>query len=222
MNQKPLAVAWLLASVITGSLVSTRTHAAGLSTATALLTLAQQAEAGDRDGRAVELYREAHEANLFDPTALSGLGRLAIRNGSAAEAVAFFQAALAIEQRDRATRHGLADALLEMDEADEALALYEALLAEDAGDVLAWNGKGLALDLAGRHDHAKFAYQAGLALSPDNEEILANLDSSRILAAAPASAMPVLGQGSVTLALNADSGTVDLSSAQTHSVGRDP
>ena len=218
MNRNTLAIAALIAGVIAGSFPGNAARAEGPSTSTALLALAGQAEAGNRDVRAAELYREAHEAAPFDPAPLSALGSLALRNGEADEAAAYFRAALAIDRRDAVARHGLADALLDLDRADEALALYDALLAEDAGDHRAWNGKGLALDLAGRNDEARSAYRAALALSPDDDGIRANLDLSRSLAAAPAE--PAASQGGVTLALN--DGAPAVLPAQPVSVRRDP
>ncbi len=220
MNRKPLILACLLAGVVAGTLVGGEARSERLSTSTALLSLARQAQAGDRDDRAAELYREAHQVNPFDPAPLTGLGQLAMRNGEALEAVEFFEAALALSRGDREARHGLADALLEMDRAEEARPLYERLLAEDAGDGRAWNGLGLALDLTGRHDEAQAAYRAGLALSPDNEEILANLDASRTLAAAPVET--TLGSDGMTLAPNAEAGSVAVSSARPVPAGRDP
>lgn len=220
MNRKPLTAALLIAGVIAGTLLSGEACAQGPSTSAALIALARQAEAGDRDARASELYRQAHEANPFDPAPLSALGQLAIRNGEAGDAVAFFRAALALERRDREARHGLGDAWIEMDEAEEALAIFDSLLAEDAGDLRAWNGKGVALDLAGRHDEAQVAYRTGLALSPDDPELLANLDASQVLAAEALA--PRLGQDAVTLALNADGGAGGQLPTQPNSGRRDP
>ncbi|MEQ8817836.1 MAG: tetratricopeptide repeat protein [Thalassobaculum sp.] len=200
MNRNTLAVAALIAGVLAAPLLGNHARAEGPSTSTALLALAGQAEAGNRDVRAAELYREAHEVDPYDPAPLSALGSLALRNGETDEAAAFFRAVLAIDPRHDDARHGLADALLDLDRAVEALALYDALLAQDAADHRAWNGKGLALDLAGRNDEAQLAYRAALALSPGNDGIRANLEVSRSLAAAPAESPA--SQAGVTLALN--------------------
>lgn len=221
MDRRHLAIACVLASVIVGPLLGGGARAADLSSPSTFLALARQAEAGLRDDRAAELYRQAHEAHPFDPAPLTALGRLAVRIGAAVEAVEYFEAALAIERRDRDARLGLADAFVELDRGDEALSVYEALLAEDAGDGRAWNGKGLALDLAGRYDEAQAAYRAGLAVAPDDREIRANLDLSQTLAAAPAE--PSAAADGVTLALNAgDTGAAVEPAARTHSVAREP
>lgn len=222
MDRRHLAGACVLASIIAGASLNGGARADAPSTSVALLALARQAEAGDRDRRAAELYRQAHQANPFDPVPLSALGRLAVRIGAPDEAVTYFEAALTIERRDRATRHGLAGAFVELERTDEALALYEALLADDPADGEAWNGKGLVLDLAGRHDDAQTAYLTALALAPEDDEIRANLVHSRSLAAAPA-AEPPASPDSVALALNAEGpGPVAEAAAPPHSTVRDP
>lgn len=224
MVRNALATMGLLAG-LTAGILSADAAIADAGAEDSLLNRALQAASARHDDEAARLLRQAHQLDPFDLAPLIALGKLSLRIGAAEEAAEFFRAALAIEGDSREARRGLADAFVDLDRVDDALAVYDILISQDAGDGRAWNGKGQALDLAGRHDEARAAFRAALAVTPDDPEVLANLELSRSLASAPAESATnpdTVTPDTVTLALNAGTAAAGGPVGRPHSVGRDP
>ncbi len=137
--------------------------------ARALLSLALIAADSGRDRDAETYIENALRYHSQDPRTHYVAARLAARNGRTREAVDRARTALEIKPGYAEARRLLATLLLDSGDSSAAAELMETAVARDRGDALAWYTLGVARSRLGQTDIGVYAFEASLALRPDDE-----------------------------------------------------
>lgn len=123
---------------------------------------------------AERLFREAHEDAPKDAAALRGLGETLYARGQFDQAAAAFRDARTMAPNDPANLEGLAKSLISKGSYVEARTLLETA-AKSGPSASLLNKLGVARDLSGDGTGAQAAYNAALALDPNNLSTRNNL-----------------------------------------------
>lgn len=137
--------------------------------ARALLSLALISSDAGRSRDAETYIESALRYHSQDARTQYVAARLAARNGRVREAVDRARSALEIRPSYGEARRLLASLLLESGDPGTAATLMEAAVALDRGDALAWYTLGVARSRLGQTDPGIYAFEAALALRPDDE-----------------------------------------------------
>ena len=137
--------------------------------ARALLSLALISADVGRDRDAETYIENALRYHSQDARTQYVAARLAARGGRVREAVERARSALEIRPSYGEARRLLASLLLESGDAGTAAQLMESAVSRDRGDALAWYTLGVARSRLGQTDPGIYAFEAALALRPDDE-----------------------------------------------------
>jgi tetratricopeptide (TPR) repeat protein len=119
----------------------------------------------------VRVMREALARNERDARVWIYLGELELQRGKADAALSAFERAIALDPRDALAHSGFAYGLVELRRESDAEAALERAL-ERFESALLHGQLGSLLIGQGRYDEAAVQVELGLALEPDNEELL--------------------------------------------------
>lgn len=148
--------------------------------ATTLLNIAERLRSSGDPTTAVSFYRRAMNMDPHLQAAYIGLGETLLSVGAPNEAVEAFHDALGQWPNDPAALRGLGLSLVALDRPSEAIdTLNRAIKADPSAR--AYSALGVAQNLLGNGDAADQAYRQGLALAPDDLDLLNNLGLSQAL-----------------------------------------
>lgn len=137
--------------------------------ARALLSLALISADAGRDRDADAYIENALRFHSQDARTQYVAARLASRGGRVKEAIDRARSALEIRPSYGEARRLLASLLLESGDPGTAAQLMESAVARDRSDSLAWYTLGIARSRMGQTDPGVYAFEAALALRPDDE-----------------------------------------------------
>lgn len=144
--------------------------------ARALLSLALISADAGRDRDAQTYIESALRYHSQDARTQYVAARLAARGGRIQEAKERARSALEIRPSYGEARRLLASLLLESGDSETAARLMEEAVARDRRDALAWYTLGIARSRLGQTDPGIYAFEAALALRPDDEIALRALE----------------------------------------------
>lgn len=130
---------------------------------------------------AVALYRSAHDGAPMDPEPLKKLGLALGQLGSFSDASLAYAQAIRLDPHDPESQRGMGNMLIGLAQPGLAEPYFLKAIDLAPNDWRAYLGLGVLHDLSGDPASARQSYEAGLALVPDNPELLNNYALSMAL-----------------------------------------
>lgn len=146
---------------------------------------------GDMAGAAA-LFRSAHDTAPEDPVPLRRLGDALNRMGSYSDATLVYGKAVKLAPKDPDGQRGMGNALVGLAQPGLAIPYFLEAIQYAPDDWRAYLGLGVAHDLAGDPQSAQQSYEAGLALVPNNPDLINNFALSLALAGANTQSIAML------------------------------
>lgn len=153
----------------------------GDSSALAVLKIAESLRASGDLPTAISFYRRAIQIDPNQMRPYIGLGETLLAAGYANEAVDSFRAALAIDGNNADAMRGLGMSLVALDKPTEAVEMLNKSL-KAAPSPRAFSALGVAENLMGNTPDALDAFKQGLAMAPEDLDLLNNYGLSQALA----------------------------------------
>ena len=178
-----LSAALLVAGCVTaGPVPSGPTSEPVAQVADAALMAAGESRLARGDGPgAAALFRSAHDTAPTDPEPLIKLGQALGRMGSYSDASIAYGEAVKLAPQDPDAQRGMGNALIGLAQPGLAIPYFLEAIEQAPDDWRAFLGLGVAHDLAGDPSAAWQSYEAGLALVPNQPDLVNNFALSLAL-----------------------------------------